>query len=372
MEESHKPPERIAPDGQLLSEKHALHLQKCRYRCSSCRENFCLDCKTMPYHTGKTCEEHKESLAKVRCKYCNTVLPWRGSSQEAVCTSEDCIRRKNKACGKRLTCGHNCDGIAREKRCLPCLTCNDKGAEFCNLCWIEDLRAAPCVQLRCGHIFHWHCISKRLELRWTSSKISFTFAKCALCSAMVEHPSFDSTMNKIIKLKTRVEEAALERLKYEGLSKGDQATDLQLANSRYQFYLCHRCQRPYFGGIADCLAQEGGEENQFKREDLICGSCSASKLGNGRKTCKQHGDQYVEYKCRFCCSIATFFCFGSTHFCESCHKGWTEGSNQRPQSLVKPCTCSEKHAKNCSTAAGEHCFGCSLCRIKSHESKPLR
>mmetsp|Transcript_12589 Transcript_12589/g.43889 ORF Transcript_12589/g.43889 Transcript_12589/m.43889 type:complete len:338 (+) Transcript_12589:217-1230(+) len=177
MEESHKPPERIAPDGQLLSEKHALHLQKCRYRCSSCRENFCLDCKTMPYHTGKTCEEHKESLAKVRCKYCNTVLPWRGSSQEAVCTSEDCIRRKNKACGKRLTCGHNCDGIAREKRCLPCLTCNDKGAEFCNLCWIEDLRAAPCVQLRCGHIFHWHCISKRLELRWTSSKISFTFAK---------------------------------------------------------------------------------------------------------------------------------------------------------------------------------------------------
>jgi len=73
-------------------------------------------------------------------------------------------------------------------------------------------------------VFHWHCIAKRLELKWTSSKISFTFAKCALCSEMVKHPCFDSVMSKIIKLKSRVEEAALERLRYEGLSKGDKVS----------------------------------------------------------------------------------------------------------------------------------------------------
>mmetsp|Transcript_34107 Transcript_34107/g.76806 ORF Transcript_34107/g.76806 Transcript_34107/m.76806 type:complete len:373 (-) Transcript_34107:1026-2144(-) len=366
------PPERVAPDGQLLSEKHALHLQRCRYRCSSCRENFCLECKTMPYHTGKTCEEHEASLAQVRCKYCSTVVPSRSTSKDAICTSRDCIRRKNKACGRRLACGHHCDGIAREGKCLPCLKCNGKEGDFCNLCWVEDLQSAPCVQLGCGHVFHWHCIAKRLELKWTSSKISFTFAKCALCSEMVKHPCFDSVMSKIIKLKSRVEEAALERLRYEGLSKGDKAADVQAATSRYNFYQCHRCQRPYFGGVADCGADEGGGGNQFKREDLVCGSCSGAKVGNGRPNCSKHGDQYVEYKCRFCCSIATFFCFGSTHFCESCHNAWIAGSNQRPNVLVKPCTCSEKHAKNSSTASGEHCFGCSLCRIKSNESKPLQ
>jgi len=157
------PPERVAPDGQLLSEKHALHLQRCRYRCSSCRENFCLECKTMPYHTGKTCEEHEASLAQVRCKYCSTVVPSRSTSKDAICTSRDCIRRKNKACGRRLACGHqsvrfslggvlvtwlhSCDGIAREGKCLPCLKCNGKEGDFCNLCWVEDLQSAPCVQL---------------------------------------------------------------------------------------------------------------------------------------------------------------------------------------------------------------------------------
>jgi hypothetical protein len=35
--------------------------------------------------------------------------------------------------------------------------------------------------------------------------------------------------------------------------------------------------------------------------------------------CPKHGTDYLEYKCRYCCSVAVFFCFGTTHFCNACH-----------------------------------------------------
>ena len=52
----------------------------------------------------------------------------------------------------------------------------------------------------------------------------------------------------------------------------------------------------------------------------MCGACSAKASGMAAATCARHGEQYIEFKCRFCCSIATFFCFGHTHFCEKCHQ----------------------------------------------------
>ena len=37
------------------------------------------------------------------------------------------------------------------------------------------------------------------------------------------------------------------------------------------------------------------------------------------QACQHHGAEFVEYKCRYCCSLAVFFCFGTTHFCNRCH-----------------------------------------------------
>ena len=37
------------------------------------------------------------------------------------------------------------------------------------------------------------------------------------------------------------------------------------------------------------------------------------------QVCQHHGAEFVEYKCRYCCSLAVFFCFGTTHFCSRCH-----------------------------------------------------
>ena len=71
----------------------------------------------------------------------------------------------------------------------------------------------------------------------------------------------------------------------------------------------------YFGGEARCEA-EAGINNDFDPNDLICGGCSDVARA---QICPRHGSDYLAYKCRYCCSVAIFFCFGTTHFCGLCH-----------------------------------------------------
>lgn len=147
--------------------------------------------------------------------------------------------------------------------------------------------------------------------------------------------------------------------------------------SKYNYYMCQKCSRPYFGGAAACgdavngEAAGGGGNADEKKDELMCGKCSGAMLGLKKIDCTKHGGQYVEFKCRYCCDVATFFCFGHTHFCEGCHKKWASGAFKSPASLVQKCKCGIKHAENGTTAASEVCFGCSLCRIKVVESAPI-
>ena len=89
---------------------------------------------------------------------------------------------------------------------------------------------------------------------------------------------------------------------------------------RYAYYLCFKCKKPYHGGERVCEAAGGGAAGEggrkFRPEDLTCPSCLPQSAA---QSCAKHGKEYLEYKCRFCCSVAVFFCFGTTHFCNSCH-----------------------------------------------------
>ncbi|CAI5969893.1 unnamed protein product [Closterium sp. NIES-65] len=172
---------------------------------------------------------------------------------------------------------------------------------------------------------------------------------------------------------------------------------LARALRRLLFFLCSRCHRPYFGGDRRCGAgpaaaepenvdgEEGeGEEmeegeregggveragevgGQGQREnELVCGECLAveaaakqkaaaeaaaaaaaaaeeererrERLWEAGKPCSSnHGKEAVQYKCQFCCSVATYFCNGTTHYCAECHQTLP---NYRSSSYVAPrCT----------------------------------
>lgn len=87
---------------------------------------------------------------------------------------------------------------------------------MCMVCFTESLFAAPCIQLACKHVFHFHCIKTMLEKRWVGSRITFTFYQCPICKATIEHDSLSEILQPIKELYEDVKRKALMRLEYEG------------------------------------------------------------------------------------------------------------------------------------------------------------
>ena len=70
------------------------------------------------------------------------------------------MAKSKVACNKTLACGHECYGILNEQKCLPCLhqdcqklmKSDQKGDDYCNICFVEGLNQAPCIQTLCKHV----------------------------------------------------------------------------------------------------------------------------------------------------------------------------------------------------------------------------
>ena len=117
---------------------------------------------------------------------------------------------------------------------------------------------------------------------------------------------------------------SLLRLKFEKLENSDEIikedgkfykNELGYSMYNFAYYPCFECQKPYFGGKKNC---EQLQNENFDPKELVCGSCVSKKMKN-MKECSKHKSEFIDFKCRFCCKIATFFCWGSTHFCVNHH-----------------------------------------------------
>ena len=74
--------------------------------------------------------------------------------------------------------------------------------------------------------------------------------------------------------------------------------------ARLSYYMCFKCKSPYFGGLKECGNNLENGAN-FKEEDLVCGKCANKLLDLGGKTdCAVHGQDYIEFKCKYCCDVA--------------------------------------------------------------------
>jgi E3 ubiquitin-protein ligase MYCBP2 len=353
------------------------HKERFRFRCRECTCEFCASCLSVPYHENYTCIQYKKFKEAKHCRFCgdqltgsNSIIPklLKAEALIDVCQKPDCKSRADKICTKQLPCKHYCGGVIREKTCLPCLNpdCRPKdsgqtGEDYCNICWTEDLKSAPSIQLQCGHIFHYQCVDNQLTKRWHTTNISFGFCDCPLCSRWMSHPSLQELMTPIKQLYNDIKDKALQRLKFQNLEIAKEiATEgeifyknpLGYALKRFCYYPCFKCKKPYFGGERACNAELLVNPN-FNPAELLCGSCSA---GDNKQNCNKHGTDYIVWKCKFCCQIACWFCWGNTHFCEDCHKQAVKIS-QTARDLLPKCSCHVDHPQN----GEEHCFGCSLC-----------
>lgn len=85
--------------------------------------------------------------------------------------------------------------------------------------------------------------------------------------------------------------------------------------------------------------------------------------------CDKHGNEFVDWKCMFCCSIALFICAGGTgNYCTPCHndamRDWNGRKGKTDCVGGKGCPLGvPSHPKaGCDPAQSRFPLGCSLCR----------
>lgn len=355
---------------------------------------------------------------------------------EDVCDGEECINKAHQSCPRKLPCGHFCGGVRTEQEHLPCLqeecvnrrkleiksslaskvdldltgSSDSKESELevekklseddvqrvkcattvsddlCGICYVEELGRAPSIMLQCGHVFHSKCALSRLESKWTGQRISLKFAHCPLCDTWMDHPFLDHKMKEIIEIRETILDKIEIRLALDMEDEQDLIERTSDPDSyyykkpmlwginSYAFYMCRICKGPYFGGRRNC--EENAEEDKTNEDELVCFSCSEVMSSNA---CKEPShSEYLLYKCRFCCSPAVWFCFGTTHFCEYCHSHWPP--NRHPENIKCPndegvCPMGLPVGSH-SNGEGEECeyvIGCGMCqnelRMKKSNNK---
>ena len=317
------------------------------------------------------------------CRFCGTQSNLDTPVINGVCSDKECLHYSKTACQITLPCGHFCGGIADETTCLPCLhgcsgfnDLKQDADDMCMICFTDALSPIPSIQLDCGHVFHHHCCAAVLEKRWIGPRITFGFRNCPICKTKISHVALKRLIDPIDALFDDVKKKSLMRLEYEGLTKCEaiEAKGARFYNDavgfaleRYAYYVCFKCGKAYFGGEAQCDA-DAGLGDDYNPEELVCGGCSDVSRA---QMCLKHGTDYLEYKCRYCCSVAVFFCFGNTHFCNACHDDFQRVANVPKHSLPQ-CPVGPKlrqlegdecplHVNHPPTGE-EFALGCGICR----------
>lgn len=346
-----------------------------------------------------------------------------------------CAERERRACNRRHShCGHCCGGVRGEDRCLPCLhpecrrhesLCSTaivvshsapetsasspcvpqssgvqpivgataspqaavhtgaripNGDDWCPICWTEPLKAAPSIQLACGHVLHHHCAEAFVKKGHTSGRrLTFKNIRCPLCQAVVQHQSLNALVGPQFAMYQKVRRKALQRWVVESRRPAPRTQDpvdedriSGIAIQKMAFFECSQCTEPYYGGEVECGGPQAEEEEDLDEDvqaalamELICRGC-ASK---GQLQCPQHGTDFLGWKCRYCCEHeAHYFCFGTTHFCHSCHDVWQTGVDQRRKLQAgKACLGKDKcifggrHPPGARNGRDEYALGCTIC-----------
>jgi len=360
--------------GNPLTREAWKHYKQNRLRCTQCNTVFCGKCKDSPYHMGYSCEgwveyknskqcrfcsmqitaknEHKlpplSALSGMRSKALQDFLLAHGVSRSSlrvreksslvteakkihaiysgvfgdICEADECKEKRKLACTAILPCGCPCGGIRGEGipgagPHLPCMKCTPEldPSEFCPICYVESLSDAPCIQStgKCKHIFHLKCVIDRINAGYNGARINFKFLTCPLCQNQIEHPALSKAMRPWLKLRKKIEVKALERLKYEKrendpkIASSFGGSAIKFACHEYLFYKCFKCKQPYFAGNYACQAADDGK---FDPAELLCAGCQPS---TDVSNCPTHGNEWITFKCRFCCNTAQWYSQGTLY-----------------------------------------------------------
>ena len=85
------------------------------------------------------------------------------------------------------------------------------------------------------------------------------------------HPALLDLLGPIQALHDDVKRKSVMRLQYDGAKvDGDSEKQAKVAMAKYAYYVCFKCEKPYFGGDQVCAAAAG---NEYDPSELVCGAC---------------------------------------------------------------------------------------------------
>ena len=120
-------------------------------------------------------------------------------------------------------------------------------------------------------------MKRMMEVKWTGPRITFGFCKCPVCTHGLidcKHPALAPLLQPLNKLYQDVRKKALMRLSYDGLQdkvQGGEDARALFALDKYAYYMCFKCNKPYFGGEKACAEARGGDD--FDPSELVCAIC---------------------------------------------------------------------------------------------------
>ena len=366
-----------------------------RCRCPTCKTEFCVNCDTTPYHLGKTCEEYQNYQNALKCKFCDEEIKNSNKGPGSnCCTESECVERYRESCKKKLKCTHDCPGHVEENFCLPCIItdCDNyenfygqTSEDYCPICYSESLISAPLVKTGCNHFVHHACVKEKIFKKWVGPKLTFNYMECSQCKSWLTFPN-NSDLQKLSDenkaLYDDIIKKLTERMKFEGLDKDKRLSDpndpfyqkpLEFGLKSIAYYMCFKCKKPYFAGLRNCREDENANNREHDPSHLLCGGCGALDGVAGISNCKKHGKEFITYKCKFCCNESSWFCWGTTHFCDSCHKRQCNHDyvTKIPKDKLPKCpgpgSCKvkTKHPPN----GEEFALGCTICRNEADNMK---
>eukprot|EP00937_MAST-01D_sp_MAST-1D-sp2_P000962 g962.t1 len=391
------------------------------YQCHRCKYNVCALCYQPERDDAPAPVFAAQARHPPNCLRATAI-----HALEDVCTEAECLdRRAHASLQRHSECGHRCGGVRGDDvlgdaelaaleeagddaalvdcengaaRMLRCLECSGEADDYCAICFVEGLGAAPVIELEsCGHCFHEHCLRGHIELGWgKKASLDFSSLKCPACKQVMQHRLLEPAMAKTKAMYKEAARQALVAAARDGLEGDEQLVakvqgqfggswEKYLVEAHYDFRPCGKCKQPFNAGLKECGAAGAGTDADAE-VDLSLIQCPTCQ-NNAKAECPKHGKDYIAWKCRYCCGncgdksstgMAVYACFGYLHACAFCHDyknldkmmdfskpepypNKLESYDPHPISGLKcdPATCpfGGNHPPN----GVEYCLGCTLC-----------
>lgn len=255
-----------------------MFIAKNRFKCPSCSKDQCKTCGKIPFHLGFTCDESEN---KILCRYCiknplNSIVDLKRNALSDICLDSECHQIAQKACQKIMPCNHRCSGVKNHKVNYHFCTKEDcpenivknKECVYCT----TTLCASPTIySTTCLHGFHYDCISKSLEKKHHTKRITFGYMNCPECRqefALDGLHEIDPVYKLLTNCLSKKEEMAqlidsnihedvnVDKNPLKDASHRFYRKPISYGLTIYSIYECFRCRKPYIGGQVPCDKEE--------------------------------------------------------------------------------------------------------------------